>query len=176
MASSSNIIRLFIMFIVCVISQLLIFNNLQISGFINPYIYILLIMSMPFGTSTATLMVISFITGITIDIFCNTPGMHASACVLIGYIRQYVLKFIAFRDEYKTGTLPSINAYGIAWYVKYTIIMVAVHHVMLFFVEQFDTLFFWPTLLRVILSIVATSIFILIAQFFVPTEGTHSVD
>lgn len=175
--NSSNIIRLLILFVVCELAQLFIFNNLQISGFINPYVYILIILTLPFGISTASMMFVSFVSGMIIDIFCNTIGMHAFACVLIGYVRQYVLKLIAFRDEYKMGTFPSVASYGIVWYLKYLLIMVSIHHFALFFIEQFDTLFFWPTLLRVILSIVASSVFILIAQMFAPLGGNyHSVD
>lgn len=175
--NSSNIIRLLILFVVCELAQLLIFNNLQISGFINPYVYILVILTMPFGMSTASMMLLSLASGMIIDVFCNTIGMHAAACVLIGYVRQYVLKLIAFRDEYKMGVFPSVSSYGIVWYLKYAIIMVSIHHFALFFIEQFDTLFFWPTLLRVILSIAASTFFILIAQMFAPSDGNyHSVD
>lgn len=175
--NSSNIIRLLILFVVCELAQLLIFNNLQISGFINPYVYILVILTLPFGMSTASMMVISFVTGMIIDLFCNTIGMHAAACVLIGYVRQYVLKMIAFRDEYKMGVFPSVASYGLTWYLKYALIMVSVHHFTLFFIEQFDTLFFWPTFLRVILSIAASVLLILIAQMFAPSSGnSHSLD
>jgi len=166
-----------ILFIVCELAQLFIFNNLQISGFINPYVYILVILTLPFGMSTTSMMLISLASGMIVDVFCNTIGMHAFACVLIGYLRQYVLKFIAFRDEYKIGMFPSVASYGIVWYSKYLLIMVSIHHFALFFIEQFDTLFFWPTLLRVLLSIVASSVFILIAQMFAPVPGNyHNVD
>lgn len=168
-ANSSNLIKIAIIFAVCIISQLLLFNNLQISGFINPYVYILILLSMPFGTSVPMLMIIGMIAGLCIDIFCDTPGMHAASCVLIGYLRQYILKLIAFRDEYKNDTIPSVALYGITWYLKYAALMVSIHHITLFFIEQFDTLFFWPTLLRIILSIIATIGFIIAAQFFIPT-------
>lgn len=161
-----------LIFVLCELTQLLIFNNLQISGFINPYVYILLILTMPFGTSSWLMMLVSFVLGIIIDIFCDTPGMHAGACVLIGYLRQYVLKYIAFRDEYKSDSFPTISIYGSVWYVKYALIMVSIHHVALFFIEQFDTIFFWPTLLRIVLSIVATMFFIIISQLFIRSKSS----
>ncbi|MCQ2203141.1 MAG: rod shape-determining protein MreD [Bacteroidales bacterium] len=173
---SSNSIKIVILFIVCMLLQLLIFNNLQISGFINPYAYILVILTLPFGLSTPLTMVVALVSGLTIDLFCNTPGMHAFACVLIGYLRQYVLKFIAFREEYKSDSLPSMNTYGLIWYAKYAAIMVVIHHFALFFIEQFDSLFFWPTLLRIILSSIVTIIFLLVAQFFIPRDGAASID
>lgn len=156
--------------------QILIFNNLEISGFINPYIYIIVIMAVPFGVSTSMLMTIAFVTGLSIDLFCDTPGMHASASVLIGYIRQYILKFIAFSDAYKDDEMPSVKSYGLNWFVKYTVLMVSAHHVMLFIVEQFDTFFFWPTILRIILSIVTSSLLILLSQMIIPTTTSRSLD
>ncbi len=170
MPNSSNIIKEIVIFMVCILLQLLLFNNLQISGFINPYIYVLIILSMPFGTSVPLLMLVSMVAGLCIDLFCDTPGMHAGACVLIGYMRQYVLKLLAFRDEYKVGMIPSVGLYGIVWYVKYALIMICMHHIALFFVEQYDTLFFWPTLLRIVLSIITTLGFVVVAQFFVPSD------
>ncbi len=126
-------------------------------------------MSLPFGTSVSMTMLIGMLAGLCIDIFCDTPGMHAGACVLIGYLRQYILKLIAFRDEYKADIIPSVGEYGIGWYLKYAAMMVGIHHISLFFIEQFDTMFFWPTMLRIILSIITTIGFIIAAQFFVPS-------
>ena len=171
---SSNVLKILAVFLIGSLAQIFIFNNLQISGFINPYAYIIAIMAMPFGTTTPVMIAVSFAQGLAIDIFCNTPGMHAGACVMIGYLRQYILKLIAQRDAYKSDMMPSASSYGIAWFLKYSVMMVSVHHVMLFFIEQFDTLFFWPTLCRVLLSILATILFILAAQFFLPSGGRTS--
>ena len=176
MSNSSNILKLAIIFVVSILLQLLIFNNLEISGFINPYIYIIAIMAMPYGTSTGMLMTVSFAAGLTLDLFCDTPGMHAAACVVIGYLRQYILKFIAFRDAYKADDMPSADTYGIVWYFKYTALMVSAHHIVLFFIEQFDTMFFWPTLLRIILSIAATTALIVMAQYILPLGGGKNSD
>ncbi len=133
-------------------------------------------MVMPFGMSTSILMTVAFVTGLSIDLFCDTPGMHASASVLIGFIRQYILKFIAFSDAYKADEMPSIKSYGLNWFVKYTLLMVSAHHLMLFFVEQFDTFFFWPTVLRIVLSITVSTAFILLSQMIVPTGTSRSID
>ncbi|MBP5365851.1 MAG: rod shape-determining protein MreD [Bacteroidales bacterium] len=168
MSNTSNILRLAILFVVVTLAQIFIFNNIQVSGFVNPYLYIVFIMTLPFGIGRGTLLVLSFFTGLFIDLFSNTPGMHACACTLIGYVRPYFLKFIAFRNEYREDGLPSMAEYGLSWYAKYAVLMVCTHHVTLFFIEQFDTLFFWPTLLRIILSIVSTLFFIIILQLFMP--------
>ena len=168
MNNSSNILKLTILFVIVTLAQIFIFNNIQISGFVNPYLYMVFIMTLPFGITRGMLLILSFFTGLIIDLFSNTPGMHACACTLIGFVRPYFLKFIAFRNEYREDGLPAMAEYGLAWYLKYTVLMVCTHHITLFFVEQFDTLFFWPTLLRIILSIASTIFFIIVLQLFMP--------
>lgn len=175
MNNSSNILKLSLLFVVAVLAQVLIVNNIQLSGFVNPYLYIIFIMTLPFGITRGLLMILSFIIGLTIDLFCDTPGMHAAACTLIGFLRVYMLKLIAYREEYKDDNLPTANLYGYRWYLKYTLMIVTAHHVALFFIEQFDTLFFWSTILRIILSIISTIITIMIVQFVMP-QGKNSND
>lgn len=161
-----------LLLVIMIAAQVLIFNNIQISGFINPYIYVLFILTLPFGTSTAVAMVLGFVVGIIIDIFCNTIGMHAAACVAMAYARFYVLRFMAQREEYKVDELPTVRSYGNRWFLIYSLSLVAVHHIVLFFAEQFDTLFFGPTLLRLLLSIVATTVLVYVIQFLLPIEGS----
>lgn len=168
MNNSSNILKLTLLFVFVILTQILIFNNIQISGFVNPYLYVVFIMTLPFGIARGSLLILSFAIGLIIDLFSDTPGMHACACTLVGFIRPYILKLIAFRNEYKEDVLPSIHEYGMGWYLKYSCLIVVIHHITLFFVEQFDTLFFGPTLLRILLSIISTIFFIIILQLFMP--------
>lgn len=171
MANSQNVIRLGVLFVILLALQVLVFNNLNFLGYVNPYPYILLLLTMPFGVSTAFLMVVGFVLGFSVDMFCNTPGMHAGACVLLSYVRPYILKFISLHDDYKIGTLPTLYTYDASWYLKYVLMGVGVHHVVLFAFEQIDTILWWPTLLRMLLSAAATVILIYVSQFFVRIGG-----
>ena len=69
-------------FIILVLVQVLVLNNIQFLGYINPYIYILFILSLPVRTPRWASLLLAFVLGLTIDIFANTPGMHASAAEL----------------------------------------------------------------------------------------------
>ena len=165
-----DILKLGWLFIVVVLIQVLVLNRIQISGFINPYLYVLFLLFLPVGTSRGLLMLLGFFTGLTIDIFSNTPGMHAGACILMAFIRPSVIKTLSSRDTLSMDSCPSLSEYGWEWFLKYAIIMVACHHVFLFFIEQFDHLFFWSTLLRIILSSVATILLLVLAQYFLPVK------
>jgi hypothetical protein len=92
--------------------------------------------------------------------------MHASACTWIAFVRPTVLKWISPREDYESDTLPTIHYYGIRWFVGYALVMVFLHHFVLFFIEMFRWSDFFPTLARVLLSTVFTSLLIVISQFF----------
>ncbi len=168
MNSSSNILRSLALFVVLMLLQVLVFNDLRLSNLVNPYVYIAFIIALPFGTSHAMTMTLAFVAGIIIDIFANTPGMHAAACVLMGFMRPYILKFISLNTEYNADDMPSMGLYGITWFVKYTAMMTAVHHVFLFIIERFDAMYLPSTLIRIVLSTASTILFIVILQFFMP--------
>jgi rod shape-determining protein MreD len=147
-----------------VLLQVLILNNIELSGFINPYFYIMFILLLPFETPKWLLLVSSFALGLSIDLFSHTLGMHAFACVLVAYIRPYLLKVIAPREGYDAGTTPGVKNFGLDWFMKYAVILVFAHHFTLFFIETFKFHQFFATLLRVILSSIFTLIIIFLSQ------------
>jgi len=91
--------------------------------------------------------------------------MHTFATVLIAFLRPYILKFIAPREGYETGTRPNLKFFGFEWFFKYAIILVLIHHFALFFIEAFTFHQFFATLLRVILSTMFTLLLIILSQY-----------
>lgn len=158
---------LIIRFFFLVLLQVLVLNNIQWSGYLNPYLYVWFILMLPFSTPNWLLLVFSFILGFSIDSFTNTWGMHASACVLMGFVRPYLLKFIAPRDGYETASRPIIKDFGLEWVVKYSLILIFIHHFALFFIEDFSFSMFFYTLLRVVLSSLFTFVLVIISQFLI---------
>jgi rod shape-determining protein MreD len=156
-----------LIFFILVILQILVFNNIQFSGYVNPYVYILFVFLLPFETPGYLLLIVAFLLGLTIDIFSNTPGMHSFATVFMAAVRPSLLRGIAPKDNYQPGTLPTIQDYGVAWYFKYTVVLILVHHTVLFFIEVFDLTYIFSTLWRILASSMFTLIFVFIAQLFV---------
>ncbi len=154
-------------FFALVLLQVLVFNNIQFSGYVNPYVYILVIFMLPFETPGYLLLFIAFILGITIDLFSNTPGMHTFATVFIAFLRPSLLRTISPRDDYQPGTSPTIHDYGFAWYFKYTIVLILAHHTVLFLIEVFDLSYLFSTIWRIIASALFTLTFVFVAQLFV---------
>ena len=156
-----------IMFFVLILVQVLILNNIQVSGLINPYIYILFVLLLPFNIPGYFLLGFSFLIGFTVDIFGNTPGIHAGATVFLGFIRPALAQLISTRELIEKGTTPNMTQLGFASFIKYIIIAVLIHHLILFFAETFSFGDIFETLLRWILSSVLSILLILGSQFII---------
>jgi rod shape-determining protein MreD len=154
-------------FIILVAAQLLIFNNIEFSGYVNPFVYILFIILLPFETPRALLLVLAFVLGLIIDLFMGTPGVHTSASVLTAFIRPFILNIFAPHDGYQAGTNPRIAYYGLEWFVKYAVMLVIIHHFALFYLEKMSLDHFFNTFLRFLASAVFSFIIIVLSQFLV---------
>ncbi len=158
-----NILRFFAVILI----QVLLLDNIQLGGYLNPYFYVIFIVLLPFETPKWFLLCLAFLLGLSVDLFNGTPGMHAAATVFMALVRPFVLNNFSPRDGYEAGTFPRIHYYGIEWFAKYTLILVLAHHFFLFFLEifSFSDLFF--TLGKIILSTILTSLIIVLSQFFI---------
>lgn len=158
-----NIIR----FVVLILLQVWVLNNIQLSGYINPYMYVLFILLLPFETPKWITLMSSFALGLVVDMFSNTPGIHASASVFMAFFRPFVLQSISPRDGFETGTFPRVYYYGIKWFFKYTLLLVFLHHLFLFTVEVFNFYNFHLTIWRTVLSTLFSTLLILISQLII---------
>ncbi len=158
-----NIVRFFIV----ILLQILVFNNIEVNGYLVPYFYVIFILLMPFEVPGWLLLTTAFFLGLTIDLFMNTPGMHASATVFMAFLRPFVLKNFSPRDGYEPGTFPRVYYYGIRWFAKYTFILVVAHHLFLFMIEMFRFGDLPQIIIRTILSSFITTVLIVISQFFI---------
>lgn len=161
----NNIIRNSIRFIVLVLLQVLIVQNIRLGSYIILFPYILFILLLPFETPKLVVLLCAFLTGLTIDMFYDTAGMHAAACTLIGFSRYYILKLLSPRDGYEPGQTPNIDSMGPVWFITYALLIIFIHHLFLFYLEIFRFNEFFRTLLRVLLSTIGTFCFVYVVQF-----------
>ena len=154
-----------IRFIVLVLIQILILNHITFLGHINPYLYILFIILFPLKNNRILFLFLSFLIGITIDMFSDSGGINAAACVTIAYIRPLILKF-SFGTIYEHQTVK-FNSIDFGAMFNYIAILTVVHHLILFSLEVFNiskiililqkTLF--SSIFTIILCVLATIIF-----------------
>ena len=154
-------------FIALVFLQLFVLNNIQFSGFVNPYMYVMFILLLPFEIAGWLMLLLAFTLGLVIDFASNTIGYHTIATVFMAYLRIHLLRYISPHDGYESGMTPTISSLGFTWSIKYISILTFAHHLLLFFIESFrlsDLLF---ASLRALASSVFTVLLIVIYQFFV---------
>jgi len=162
----NSILRFGLIFILLILLQVLLFNNIQFSGYVNPYVYIMFILLLPFEIPSWLLLLLSFATGLIMDFFSGSPGMHSSATTLAGFVRPYILRVISPRDGYEPGSDPSMLTYGLTWFLAYSSLIVLIHHTALFYLEVFRFADFFRTMLRVLLSSLFSITFIILIEFY----------
>ena len=95
----NNLLRGFIYFVVLVLVEVLILNNIHFLRIATPFLYLYFIVKMPVGSPRDLVVLFSFLIGLVIDVFSNTPGMHAAACTLTGFIREPLIRFYMGKDR-----------------------------------------------------------------------------
>ncbi len=159
------IIRHILTTVILIFTQVFILNNIELGGCVNPYIYILAILSLPIQIPSWLTMILSFIVGFIVDAIVGTPGMHTSACVFLGFMRPFVLRYISPRDGYDSDVDACIKDMGLTWFLRYVITLTIAHHTFLFFVEAFNTVNFFRVVARIALSGLFTITLIILLQY-----------
>ena len=164
----NSVLRYSGVFILLITLQLLIFNNIEFSGYVNPYVYVMFILILPFSIPSWLLLLLSFLTGLVVDLFSGTMGVHTFATVMAGFVRPWIVSLNVTAEVADPDLSPSSHRNGMRWFFIYTLTVVFVHHLTLFFIEIFSFSHFLHTLLRVILSTAVTTFFIIIFDLIRP--------
>ncbi|BFM43360.1 rod shape-determining protein MreD [Flavobacterium sp. CFS9] len=143
-------------FIMLLAIQVVIFNNMNFLGYISPFPYILYIILYPVNSNRTGLIVSSFLLGIIMDMFCNSGGIHAAACLVLAYYRPYIFKF-SFGLSYEYQTIK-LNDSLTPERFSFILVSVVLHHIVLFILEAFQFKFILDVLLRTLFSSIFTII------------------
>lgn len=152
-------------FILLLAVQITIFNNMNFLGYIIPLPYILFIILYPVNGNRSGLLLASFLLGLTMDLFSNSGGIHATACLVLAYARPTIFKF-SFGVSYEYQTIK-LNDVLTPERFSFIMMSVIIHHITLFILEAFQVSFFWDILLRTVLSTVFTIISCIIIIYLI---------
>jgi rod shape-determining protein MreD len=107
---------------------------------VSPYLYFLFILWLPFKMGRRTQMLLAFALGFTLDCFTKTYGLHAAPCVLIAYLRPFLINLLISQEGAESNyNEPSIKSMGFTPYFTYLTILTFVHHTLLFFLQALQT-------------------------------------
>lgn len=162
----SRVLKNIIRFIFFILVQVFVLNQVPpLHHLATPYLYYLFILWLPFQMGRRMLMLCAFILGLTLDYFTSTPGLHAASCVLIAYIRPFLINLLIPQEGADTNyNEPSIKSMGFAPYFTYIAFLTLMHHSFLFLLEamQFGGILYF--ILKTILCTAISLLLILIVE------------
>ena len=154
----NNVLIQVFRFIILLAVQILVMSNIKLFGYSSPFIYIIFILGFPLNTNKNLLIFLGFLLGLSMDIYSNTGGVHAGACVLIAYLRPTLLK-ISFGVSFEHNNIKLTQA-ELKQQIVYLVSMVFIHHLTLFALENFSIKLFLQTLESTFVTSILSSILI----------------
>ena len=169
---NNTLVKHIIRFVVLTLVQVLLLNNMNLGGYLNPTIYILFILLLPEGINKSFLLILAFATGFTIDIFNGTPGLNAAATVMMAFFMPSVRNLFFKNIDFSPGEIPNLKKVGLGSFFRYTLTLVFIQHFTLFFLEAFSFSLFFFTLARIALGTLLSTLVILVAMLLFGSRKT----
>lgn len=157
-------------FIGLVLLQVLLIDNIGLGSYVNMFPYVYFILILPVNLGRVSVLLLGFLLGLVIDMFSGTGGIHAAATALIAYYRPFLLRAQSPREGFELHAVPHVRLYGVAWFMGYAALLVAIHHIVLFFLEVFRFTDFFHTLLKAVLSGLCSLAIIMLIEILQTSE------
>ncbi len=162
----SNLLRNIIRFTLFIFAQFFVLNQVPpLHHFIVPYLYYLFILWLPFKMGRRSVMILAFMLGFTLDCFMKTYGLHTAPCVLIAYLRPFLINILISQEGAESNyNEPSIKSMGFAPYFTYVSILTLIHNGLLFFLEALQTGGYLYFIIKTLMSSVVSLVLILLTE------------
>lgn len=155
-----------IRFLFLALLQVLVFKQMTLGwgnfNYIHVFIYPAFILLLPIRTPDTLLIFLGFLIGITVDLFYDSPGVHASAMVFMAFMRSRVLKFLTPRGGYNINHSPNLDKLGLTWFLLFSGILLFCHILFYFIIYVFTHVNWLEITLRTITSFIVSYIIILL--------------
>lgn len=168
----SDLVRNIIRFVFFILLQVYVLNKVpHLHRLITPYIYYLFILWLPFSISRQGLLVIGFLTGLMLDYFTNSPGLHAAACLLVAYVRPFLIDVLTPKDSSDFNYRePSPRAMQWTPYAVYVFVLTLLHHGYMTFLQWLDFGSFLDFIIKVIATTGISLLLIFTAEILFPRK------
>ncbi len=146
--------------------QAFLFDNMKLSQLqLQPFVFLLAILILPFELPKWFVLVLAFFAGLSIDIINDTLGVNAAAVSFMAYLRPVFLDALSPYDGYENGTSPRLDYYGFVWVLKYTVFSVFTFSIAYYFLVSFSFDYFFNDLLKIFFGSIYSVVLIVIIQF-----------
>jgi len=162
----STIVKNIVRFCVLILFQVYVLDKIRLHQMVTPYIYFIFILWLPFKINRTVLMLLSFILGMTLDSFRHHPGFHAAACVLMAYVRPFIINLMIPQEGAETNyEEPSFRSMGgMLPYLIYSGLLIMLHNSWLFLLEAWQFADIWYFFLKTLLSTAIGLLLVLITE------------
>ncbi len=162
----STIVKNIVRFCVLILFQVYVLDKIRLHQMVTPYIYFIFILWLPFKINRTVLMLLSFILGMTLDSFRHHPGFHAAACVLMAYVRPFIINLMIPQEGAETNyEEPSFRSMGgMLPYLIYAGLLIMLHNSWLFLLEAWQFADVWYFFLKTLLSTAIGLLLVLITE------------
>jgi hypothetical protein len=165
----SSLVKNIVRFVLFILLQVFVLDKIRLHQMATPYLYFLFILWLPFSISRSLQMLIAFVLGFTVDSFRHNPGFHTAACVLIAYVRPFIIPLLIPQEgadgNYEEPSPKSLG--GNLQYFVYAAILTIIHHSWLFILEAWQFGNFWYFLMKTLLSTAISLALIVVAELLV---------
>ena len=149
-----------VLFVVLMLLQAFMFDNLSLSNYFNPMIYIVFVILLPMESLPVTVLLSGLALGVTTDFFTGGQGLNTAATLPAAFLRHPLLSRLCDRDDLRDGGIPSAERLGNEWrFMRLALTVTAVHHGIFFLLESWSWQQLPHTLLRFVLSVSFTLLF-----------------
>ncbi|MFZ4860819.1 rod shape-determining protein MreD [Sphingobacterium sp. Mn56C] len=152
-----NILR----FVVLLVLQIAVLKNIGYYNIVAPFPYILIILLLPIGFPNILLYSLALLTGLSIDAFYDSLGVHAAACVAMAFFRIFFQNITLEVDEKQSMDTPNWGNQGFKWFATYIVLSTIIHHLVLFLLETFS----FSNILQTLSSALLSSLFTIVLIF-----------
>jgi len=161
-----SIVSQVLIFVFYLLLQIFFVRQLVLFDYGFCFVYVASIILLPFDVNKIILILLGFLSGITVDIFYNTLGANAAAMTLIAFLRPKVMTLLTPQRGYDDRQTLTLNSMGLRWFITYASSLIFLHHLVLFSLEASDWGLFLPVMAKVVCSTIFTTTVVVIIQFF----------
>ena len=157
---NSQILKMIGSFVLLIIAQVLLFNQINIFGFVNPMLYLLFLVMYPFDKNQTFYIFIGFILGFFIDFLSQTDGAHTIASLTVSYLRPIIMKYSYGLTSEKPKSLLTDPRKTNNFF--FLLVFISVHHLIYFAIAYFSADAFLLIIKNSLFTIIFSLILILL--------------
>ncbi len=153
-------------FVLLIILQDWVIDKLPLGTYISPELYLIFILLLPFNYNPIGTLLWAFAMGLTMDIFSmGILGLHTASLVALAYARPLLLKLVSAKDQLESNAIPSSKLLGMRPFFSYIVLSVFLYTTILFCLDTFNFAHVGHLFLRILLSSIVTTLFIVAMQY-----------